>query len=66
MNEHVLLTNARRTAHRDAPTMPPGASYDTMRGLWTLDGSPLVENAVFGPPTSKKADQETGEDQKGE
>lgn len=69
MAEHVLLTYATRRPYRDAPDMPDGAEYDYARGYWTKDGSPLVLATEFaddrGSPT-KKCDQETGEDQKGE
>ena len=64
MAEHVLITYATRRPYRIIPTIPDGALYDPARGYWLKDGEPLAVSATG--PTTKKCDQETGEDQKGE
>lgn len=67
MSSHVLLQNATRSPYREEPDMPPGAEYDRINGLWVVGGQPLVgPESGFGPLTTKKCDQETGEDRKGE
>ncbi len=68
MDAHIILLKAHRSAHRDFPDMPPGATYDIAAGVWMLGGKPLViqSDSALGPAASKKADQETGEDRKGE
>lgn len=67
MAEHVLLTLATRRPYRSIPALPEHAQYDSVKGYWLQDGRPLVttDGYVGGSPT-KKCDQETGEDQKGE
>jgi len=63
---HILLANATRRPYREIPELPDGSAYDETSGLWRLsNGEVLVGDAAFGPGT-KKCDQETGEDQKGE
>jgi hypothetical protein len=68
MNEHILLKRATRKPYRRTPEMPSSAEYDSARGYWLVDGQPMASTPQFrsGPPTSKKCDQETGEDMKGE
>ena len=64
---HPLIDMAKRRRWSDAPDLPAGAKYDLRRGYWMLHGSPLVlddEHQIRN--VSKKCDQETGEDQKGE
>ena len=68
MAKHILMTYATRHPHHVAPAMPEGAQYDPVKGYWCENGKPLIASGEFlenGAPT-KKADQETGEDQKGE
>ena len=68
MAKHILMTYATRSPYRMAPAMPNHVQYDPVRGYWHKNGSPLITSDEFlenGAPT-KKADQETGEDQKGE
>lgn len=66
--QHVLLTHSTRRPFRKVPQLPSEVSYDPVKGYWVVDGQPMatVPNLVGGPPSSKKCDQETGEDQKGE
>lgn len=67
MPEHILITKATRCLYRTAPTMPDRAEYDPARGYWLKDDKPLVTTVEFAEGMeTKKADQETGEDMKGE
>lgn len=67
MAEHVLLTLATRRPYRSIPALPEHAQYDSVKGYWLQDGRPLVTtNEYVGGGGTKKCDQETGEDQKGE
>jgi hypothetical protein len=68
MPEHVLVKYAKRRPYQVTPRVPEGARYDPVRGYWLRSGSPLVTAEEFaqGGPVTKKCDQETGEDQKGE
>ena len=68
MAEHILTTCAVRRPYRTFPAMPDHVRYDPGRGYWLKDGEPLVATSEFlsDISSSKKCDQETGEDQKGE
>jgi hypothetical protein len=66
MAEHVLLTCATRRPYQTAPAVPNGGRYDPVRGYWLKDNGALVAADEFGERVTKKCDQETGEDQKGE
>lgn len=68
MPQHVLLKHATRRPYREMPELPDGAIYNAALGVWTLNGGPLVSSAQFegAQRVSKKCDQETGEDRKGE
>ena len=68
MAEHVLKTYATRWPYRATPILPDRAQYDSARGYWLKDGMPLVAVDEFAESgrVTKKCDQETGEDQKGE
>ena len=68
MTTHVLLKHAVRRPYCTAPAMPKGARYDPAKGYWITDDAPLVLSTEFGPGggMTKKCDQETGEDMKGE
>ena len=47
--------------------MPGGVQYDPVKGYWLKNGKPLVaDEFTDARPFTKKCDQETGEDQKGE
>jgi hypothetical protein len=65
---HFLLRTAR-TYQREATTLaPPGSHYDPVVGAWILTATDqlFVEKSGAQAPQTKKADIETGEDQKGE
>ena len=68
MTEHILLKLATRKPYRRNPRLPSTAKYNAVSGYWTIDGQPIVSTieSHIGPPNSKKCDQETGEDVKGE
>ena len=67
MSSHVLLSNATRRPYQEAPELPEGAVYDPTQGVWTIHGEPMVLSDEFVERgATKKCDQETGEDQKGE
>ena len=66
-NTHPLLKNAKRSAYIHAPEMSPDAAYDIRKGYWMEGSVPLADfSDRRRRPSSKKADIETGEDQKGE
>ena len=65
MAEHILVTCATRRPYDITPALPDGIQYDAARGYWTKDGVALVVGGEY-EQTTKKCDQETGEDQKGE
>jgi hypothetical protein len=64
VEQHVLLRKATRRPYAVRPEMPEDAVYDDVRGHWITPEGPLARRV--GGPTTKKCDQETGEDQKGE
>lgn len=67
MSSHILLSQATRRPYQEAPTLPEDCIYDSAKGFWTVNGEPLVRSEQFAErPVTKKCDQETGEDQKGE
>ena len=68
MAEHVLMTCATRRPFSTVPALPDDIRYDPERGYWIKAGTPLVitEEFLDGGLNTKKCDQETGEDQKGE
>lgn len=68
MTEHILLKLATRKPYQRTPELPAAAKYNAVSGYWTIDGQPMVSTIEFrnGPPGTKKCDQETGEDIKGE
>lgn len=66
---HLLLKYAKTYKRHEGSLSPEGCEYDFQIGAWVLknSGELLVESAdPPKPPQSKKADIETGEDQKGE
>jgi len=63
--EHVLLSNSTRKPYKDIPDIPEESTYDPILGYWKLKENPLIRSSEF-VLASKKCDQETGEDQKGE
>lgn len=67
MSSHILLSQAVRRPYQDVPMLPEDCIYDSAKGFWTVNGEPLVRSEQFAErPVTKKCDQETGEDQKGE
>ena len=66
--QHFILENAHRYSDPARNPMPNGASYNERSGYWTDDksGDAIVTNDGFRDINTKKADRETGEDQKGE
>ena len=67
MKQHILIQNATRKPYSSIPPMPNEAFYDNEKGYWVKDGDALVsQKSVYGRMVTKKCDQETGEDQKGE
>jgi hypothetical protein len=67
MNNHVLVKLAKRKPYSSTPDMPDDAYYDSIKGYWMDKKGALVSSgSEYGARVSKKCDQETGEDQKGE
>jgi len=68
MNSHILIKHAKRKPYSNAPEMPKDATFDSQKGYWVSGNiDPLVSpGSKYGALVSKKCDQETGEDQKGE
>lgn len=66
MSPHILLAKATRRPYNDEPEMPENATYNPGKGIWTIDDEPMVRSANYPERATKKCDQETGEDQKGE
>jgi hypothetical protein len=67
MADHVLIQYAKRKPFLTEPDMPPKTIFDHKKGYWLKDGKKLVTQGLqYGGIASKKCDQETGEDQKGE
>ena len=65
--QHVLLANARAYPREPIDLRPDGCDYDLLTGARVdrSSGGLFVESADPNPPRTKKADVETGEDQKG-
>lgn len=65
--QHILLEKARVYPRKSVDLRPAGCDYDTLAGAWVdrKTGKLLVEMGDLKPPRTKKADVETGEDQKG-
>ena len=66
--KHLLLQLAKTYPIFTGDLAPQGCRYDVLQGAWLLDGTStlLVESDDRLPPMTKKADIETGEDQKSE
>ena len=68
-SEHILLKYAKTYERFSGSLAPEGCEYDFYIGAWVVTGTNhlIVESPdPPKPPTSKKNDIETGEDQKGE
>jgi hypothetical protein len=61
---HPLIELAKRKPYAERPKMPADAVYSDQDGVWLVNGVPAAR--AFGGAMTKKCDQETGEDQKGE
>lgn len=67
MSRHILIEHAKRKPFSTTPEIPEHSQFDTAKGYWVSEGEPLVSpGSKYGALVSKKCDQETGEDQKGE
>ncbi len=67
MSVHILIQHAKRKKYSVIPEMPEESYYDSEKGYWMNGSSSLVSpGSQYGAQISKKCDQETGEDQKGE
>ena len=67
MSSHILIQHAKRKPYSQRPEMPKDALFDNQKGYWLTGDTPLVSpGSKYGALVSKKCDQETGEDQKGE
>jgi hypothetical protein len=65
--QHVLVSSAKQRPRRHHPALPDGAFYDATAGLWRMGDHILARTPEYlSGRISNKADQETGEDQKGE
>ena len=66
--QHFILKNAHRYDEAVSNLKPQGATYNYIAGYWIDDnsGNAVVTSDGFKRITTKKADRETGEDQKGE
>ena len=66
--QHLLLAMAITYPVLPLDLAPPDCHYDLSQGAWVLDdlGSLLADTPGRPMPATKKMDNETGEDQKGE
>lgn len=62
---HALIRTTRRTLAQPNGVRPSNARYEFTKGLWIGPDGPLYRDPDQ-MPQSKKADIETGEDQKGQ
>ena len=65
-SQHILLAKAKVFPRESVDLQPANCYYDTLAGAWVdrRTGKLFVELADMKPPRTKKADVETGEDQK--
>lgn len=65
---HFILDKAHRYDEPVKDPIPENGIYDENSGYWRSNktGDPLVTIEGFRDTNTKKADRETGEDQKGE
>ena len=68
MNKHILIEKANRYSKPSETPMPENHTFEKQRGYWTSNktGAAMMSSNDPRKPQSKKADVETGEDQKGE
>ena len=68
MKKHLLIEKAYEYKKpKNNPNMI-GCKFDHLNGYWVFENSnePIIHSSNFISPRTKKADRETGEDQKGE
>jgi|GEM_PF-744038 hypothetical protein len=67
-SRHFLIERAYIYPRNTSPKKIEEAEYDPIAGYWIMKNSqkPAVEDPTFSGPKTKKADLETGEDQKSE
>jgi hypothetical protein len=68
MKEHILLEKTFRYPAPEIDPVPQSCTYNTKKGYWIKNDTAEAMMLSKDPhrPQSKKADRETGEDQKGE
>ncbi len=68
MKKHILLDKAYEYEPCGKSNSMDGCNYNNINGYWEFKstGKPVVHDSSFIKPRTKKADRETGEDQKGE
>ena len=69
MKRNLIIEKAfRYKLHSSNIKDPAGCVYDEKMGCWVNENSktPMVLDSTISKPGTKKADIETGEDQKGE
>jgi hypothetical protein len=68
MKKHILLEKAYEYEPCEKSNNMAGCNYNNINGYWEFEstGKPVVHDSGFIKPRTKKADRETGEDQKGE
>ena len=66
-SEHLLLAVAQTYPVSSLELAPPDCHYSLVDGAWILDGQEtlLADTPGRSMAATKKADNETGEDQKG-
>lgn len=68
MKKHILLEKAYEYEKQKNSNNMNGCNYNNVKGYWEFNDTkkPVVYDSSFIKPRTKKADRETGEDQKGE
>jgi hypothetical protein len=67
MSQHILIKKAFTYPIKDNTPDMMGCSYDSEKGYWISQfNTPIIFDSSIEKPSTKKADRETGEDQKGE
>lgn len=68
MKQHIILEKAYRYPEPEVVPMPIDCTFVDKKGYWTSNATGEIMMLSNNPnrPQSKKADIETGEDQKGE
>ena len=62
---HPLMKTTIRTTAKPEAAYPANSQYDFSAGMWFGPDGPVCNDPAM-TPQSKKADLETGEDQKGQ